>query len=141
MKREVVGVSACLLGMNCKYNGSHNLNLDVIDYVKGKEVVLVCPEVFGDLGTPRIPSEIQTDGRVINLIGRDVTQNFNKGKEHTLELLKQSNCKQVILKDGSPSCGYKTIYDGSFNNKKINGLGVTAMYLKDNDIEIIDLNT
>ena len=141
MKREKIAVSACLLGMNCTYNGSHNLNHDVIDYVRGKEVILICPEVFGDLGTPRIPCEIQADGRVINRIGEDVTQNFNQGKLHTLELLKQSHCKHVILKDGSPSCGYKTIYDGSFNNKKINGLGVTAMYLKDNDITIIDLNT
>ncbi len=141
MKREVIGVSACLLGINCKYNGLHNLNFNVLDYIRGKEIVLICPEVFGGLGTPRIPSEIQKDGRILNKAGIDVTLNFDKGKKYALELLKKSNCKQVILKDGSPSCGYKTIYDGTFNNEKINGLGVTAMYFKENDIEIIDLNT
>lgn len=141
MKKEVIGVSACLLGINCKYNGLNNLNFDVIDYIRGKEIVLICPEVFGGLGTPRIPSEIQKDGRILNKAGIDVSLNFDKGRRYALELLKESNCKQVILKDGSPSCGYKTIYDGTFNNKKINGLGVTAMYFKENDIEIIDLNT
>lgn len=139
--RESIGVSACLLGINCKYNGSHNLNIEVINYIRGKEVVLICPEVFGGLGTPRIPCEIQGNGRVINQEGIDVTNSFNIGKEKTLELLKQNNCRRVILKDGSPSCGYKTIYDGKFKNNKIKGLGVTTKYLIDNGFEIIDLNT
>ena len=139
--KNIIGVSACLLGINCKYNGSHNLNYEVIDYVKGKEVVLICPEVFGGLGTPRIPCEIQPDGKIINKVGTDVTENFKKGKEKTLELLKQNGCKKVILKDGSPSCGYLTIYDGNFTNKKIKGLGVTAKYLIKNNIDIIDLKT
>ncbi|XMB71894.1 DUF523 domain-containing protein [Mycoplasmatota bacterium WC30] len=139
--KDIIGVSACLLGINCKYNGSHNLNYAVIDYIKGKEVVLICPEVFGGLGTPRIPCEIQSDGRIINKIGNDVTENFKIGKEKTLELLKQNGCKKVILKDGSPSCGYLTIYDGNFTNKKIKGLGVTTKYLIKNNIDIIDLKT
>ncbi len=141
MKRETIGVSACLFGINCKYNGSHNLNLGVIDYIRGKEVVLICPEVFGGMGTPRIPSEIQSDGSVINREGIDVSDNFELGKVQTLELLKKYNCKKVILKDGSPSCGFKTIYDGSFINRKVKGLGKTAEYLLDNGIEIVDLNT
>lgn len=139
--KESIGVSACLLGINCKYNGEHNLNYEVIDYIRGKEIVLICPEVFGGLGIPRIPCEVQGDGRVINREGKDVTENFKIGKEKALEILKQNNCRRVILKDGSPSCGFNTIYDGTFENKKIKGLGVTTEYLIDNDIEIIDLNT
>ena len=127
--------------MNCKYNGSHNLNLDVLDFIRGKEVVLFCPEVLGGLGTPRIPCEIQPDGRIVNTAGEDVTKNFMTGREATLDLLKCNGCKQVILKDGSPSCGYKTIYDGTFTNKKKNGLGVTTSFLIDNKIDIIDLRT
>ncbi|MBI9010438.1 MAG: DUF523 domain-containing protein [Tenericutes bacterium] len=137
----MIGVSACLLGINCKYNGSNNLNLDVVDYIKGKEVVLICPEVFGGLTTPRIPSEIQANGKILNEEGLDVTENFDKGKQITLELLKKNNCKYVILKDGSPSCGYRKIYDGSFTNKKIIGQGVTTGYLIKNEIDIIDLKT
>ncbi len=139
--KDIIGVSACLLGVNCKYNGSSNLNQEILDYIRGKEVVLICPEVFGCLGTPRIPSEIQKDGRIINKHGIDVSDNFRIGKEKTLELLKQNDCSTVILKDGSPSCGYKTIYDGTFTNKKVSGQGVTAMYLIENKIDIIDLKT
>ncbi|XFA99770.1 DUF523 domain-containing protein [Candidatus Izemoplasma sp. B36] len=137
--KDIIGVSACLLGINCKYNGSHNLDPKVIDYIRGKEIVLICPEVFGGLGTPRIPCEIQKDGKIINKIGLDVTENFKIGKEKTLELLKCNNCSKVILKDGSPSCGYTRIYDGTFTNKLIKGLGVTARYLIENKIDIIDL--
>jgi uncharacterized protein YbbK (DUF523 family) len=83
MKRETIAVSACLLGVNCKYNAKNNLNFKVIEYLKGKEVVLVCPEELGGLSTPRISSEIQKDGRVINREGLDVTDNFLLGaKKH-----------------------------------------------------------
>ncbi|MGE4572404.1 MAG: 2-thiouracil desulfurase family protein [Candidatus Izemoplasmatales bacterium] len=44
---EKIGVSACLLGVGCKYNGKHNLNIDLIRALKGKELVLICPEVMG----------------------------------------------------------------------------------------------
>ncbi|HPJ24340.1 MAG TPA: DUF523 domain-containing protein [Bacillota bacterium] len=138
---EKIGVSACLVGANCKYNGSNNLNTNVIDYIRGKEVVLFCPEELGELGTPRVPCEIQKDGSVLNKDGADVTENFRIGKIRALALLQENKCTHVILKDGSPSCGYKTIYDGEFNNKKIKGLGVTATYLIEHDIKIIDLNT
>lgn len=138
---EKIGVSACLLGVHCKYNGSHNLNQDVIDHIRGKETVLICPEVFGGLGTPRIPCEIQTDGHVHNKDGADVTDRFWIGSERALALLKVNNCSQVILKDGSPSCGYKTVYDGTFQNRKIEGIGVAAKRLIENGIVIIDLNT
>jgi len=139
--REIIGVSACLLGINCKYNGKNNLNQKVVEYIKGKEVCLFCPEVFGGLTTPRIPCEIQNDGRVINQEGLDVTENFNKGKKLTLDLLKKNNCKKVILKDGSPSCGYHIIYNGNFTNKSITGQGITTKYLIENKIDIIDLKT
>lgn len=130
-----------MLGVNCKYNGGNNLNQRVLEYTKDYEVISICPEEFGGLPTPRIPCEIQPNGKVLNKVGADKTKNFTLGKEKTLELLKQHNCNKVILKDGSPSCGYKTIYDGSFNNTKINGQGVTTKYLIENGIDIIDLKT
>ncbi|MBN2541104.1 MAG: DUF523 domain-containing protein [Bacilli bacterium] len=141
MKRDVIGVSACLLGLNCKYNGLHNLNFDVIDHIKGKEVVLICPEVFGGLGTPRIPSEIQADGRVLNKKGLDVSEQFKIGTLRSLDLLQAAGCNKVILKDGSPSCGYKTIYDGTFSHLKIKGMGIAASRLLEAGFEIIDLDT
>nr|WP_330405581.1 DUF523 domain-containing protein [Butyrivibrio sp. Su6] len=48
-------VSACLLGQNCKYSGGNNYSEKVAEYIKGHEVISVCPEVAGGLPTPRIP--------------------------------------------------------------------------------------
>lgn len=136
---EVIAVSACLLGVNCKYNGGHNLNPLVIDYIRGKEVLPICPEVLGGMTVPRIPSEIQADGRIINLKGDDVTMQFERGKNRTLSLLEKHNVKQVILKDGSPSCGYRFIYDGQFKHVRIKGEGITAKALRAAGYDIIDL--
>ncbi len=141
MDKEKIIVSACLLGLSCKYNGGHNLNQRVIKYIKGKEVIPVCPEVFGGLTVPRIPSEIKNDQKIISKLGIDVTDNFNLGMKKTLELAVKNNCKKAILKDGSPSCGYKTIYDGTFTDNKITGIGITASNLLKIGIDIIDLDT
>ncbi len=141
MKKETIAVSACLLGVNCKYNAKNNLNFKVIEYLKGKEVVLVCPEELGGLSTPRIPSEIKKDGKVMNQEGLDVTDNFLLGAKKTLAIMRQAEAKSIILKDGSPSCGFKCIYDGSFSGTRIKGKGITATYLQLNGIEIIDLET
>lgn len=141
MKDNLVAVSACLIGVNCKYNGKNNLNLKVMNYLQGKEVILVCPEELGGLTTPRIPCEIQKDRTVINEVGKNVTDNFLLGAYRTLDILKENNCQSIILKDGSPSCGYKYIYDGSFTGKQIRGKGICAEYLNENGIKILDLET
>ncbi len=53
-------VSACLMGESCKYNGLDNYHRELVEACErtGTEVLLVCPEVFGGLPTPRKPSEI-----------------------------------------------------------------------------------
>ena len=56
MEKEKILVSACLLGINCKYDGNNNMNEKVLDYLKDKEVIPVCPEIYGGLTTPRTPS-------------------------------------------------------------------------------------
>ncbi len=141
MKDKLIAVSACLIGVNCKYNGKNNLNNRVMDYLQGKEVILICPEELGGLTTPRIESEIQQNGSVINKVGLDVTENFHLGAQKALAEMKKHNCEYVILKDGSPSCGYKNIYDGSFTGKRIRGQGISARYFIENGIKIIDLET
>jgi len=141
MEDKLIAVSACLLGVNCKYNAKNNLNFKVIEYLKGKEVILICPEELGGLTTPRIPSEIQKDGRITNKASIDVTENFNLGARKVLDIIKKNNCSKVILKDGSPSCGYTYVYDGSFTGKRIRSQGISARYLKENGIKIIDLET
>ena len=53
-------VSACIMGENCKYNGKNNKNQLVIDFLKDKEVVCICPEMLAGLGVPRPCAEIST---------------------------------------------------------------------------------
>ncbi len=138
VSNEVVAVSACLLGFACRYDGQSKFNHSVINLVKGKKVIPICPETLGGMNTPRIISEIQKDGvTVLNQQGQDVTAFFLSGKEQTLAILKRYNCKQAILKNGSPSCGTTCVYDGSFANQKIKGEGITCQYLKANGIEVI----
>ncbi|MFR3071424.1 MAG: DUF523 domain-containing protein [Paeniclostridium sp.] len=66
--------------------------------------------------------------KVLSNKGIDVTKNFIQGAEETLKIAKEHNAKTAILKAGSPSCGYKKIYDGSFLGNKIQGMGVTAPF-------------
>ena len=133
---EKILVSACLLGSNCKYDGTNNKNQKVLEYIKDKVVIPICPEILGGLTTPRVPSE-RKNNMVMTQEGQDVTYNFNRGAKETLYLAKIFNVKKALLKSKSPSCGYGKIYDGTFNHKKIDGNGVTAELLKENGIEII----
>ncbi len=130
-------VSACLLGDNVKYNGSNNLNNDLVDYLKDYEVIKVCPEVLGGLSIPRVPSEIK-DNKVINKNGVDVTEEYYKGAYETLEIAKKNDVKIAILKKNSPSCGYGNIYDGTFSHNLVNGNGVTSDLLVKNGIKILN---
>ena len=131
-------VSACLMGENCKYNGGNNLNQKVLNYVKGHEVIPVCPEVLGGLPTPRIPAEI-VDGTVITKDGRNVNEEFKKGAEIALKMAVENQIDLVILQSRSPSCGPKQIYDGSFSGKRIDGQGIFAKLLIEKGIKILDV--
>ena len=138
-------ISACLCGVNCKYNGLNNYN-EICDnlFASGK-AILVCPEQLGGLPTPRIPSEIigksldilNNNGLVIDKNGRDVTPQFIKGAQETLKIAKAIGAKKAILKEGSPSCGCNFIYDGSFSGNKIRGKGLTAYMLEREGIKVI----
>ena len=139
-------ISACLCGVNCKYNGLNNYNEICDKLLASGKAILVCPEQLGGLPTPRIPSEIigkssnilnYNEGSVIDKNGNDVTPQFVKGAKETLQIAKKLNIKKAILKDGSPSCGVNYIYDGNFNGTKIKGMGLTAQLLKESSIDII----
>ena len=139
-------ISACLCGVNCKYNGLNNYNEICDKLLASGKAILVCPEQLGGLPTPRIPSEIigessnilnYNNGSVIDKNGNDVTPQFVKGAKETLQIAKKLNIKKAILKDGSPSCGVNYIYDGNFNGTKIKGMGLTAQLLKESSIDII----
>ena len=137
---EKVLVSSCLIGNNCKYNGKNNRNEKIIEFLKDKEVILVCPEVMGGLSTPRLKSEILVNNetlKVINEEGNDVTSNFTKGADIALKRALANNVKLAILKEKSPSCGVKQIYNGEFNGTKVDGSGVFTRLLIENGIKVL----
>ena len=111
MNMAKVAVSACLIGQNTKYDGTNNYNQAVVEYLKDKEYIVICPEVMGGLSTPRIPSERVND-KVINKENEDVTYQFVTGANVAIKMLLDNNIDTVILKSKSPSCGYGLIYDG-----------------------------
>jgi len=138
-------ISACLLGVNCKYNGKNNSKDEIIRYFNGKGIVPVCPEQLGGLSTPRLPAEIQGgDGRdvlngrakVILNDGTDVTEDFIKGAYETLKIAKGLGITKAILQSRSPSCGVGKIYDGTFTGTLTEGDGITTALLKTEGIEV-----
>lgn len=137
---EKVLVSACLIGNNCKYNGKNNRNEKIIEFLKDKEVILVCPEVMGGLSTPRLKSEIVVSNKelkVLNEEGNDVTSNFVMGAQIALKRAQANNVKLAILKEKSPSCGVKKIYNGEFNGTKVDGSGVFSRLLIEKGIKVL----
>jgi len=129
-------VSACLAGIKCRYDGKDNANKKVIELVKRGQAIPVCPEQLGGLPTPRIPAEI-VEGEVMNKNRVNVTKSFIKGAQETLRLANLANCNKAILKQGSPSCGYGKIYDGSHTGRVIKGMGLTAKLLIRSGISIL----
>lgn len=131
-------VSACLLGENCKYNGGNNYSEKLAEYLKGHEVIPVCPEVLGGLPIPRIPAEI-CNGIVMNREGISVDSEFRKGAGIALEIALENNVDLAILQSRSPSCGVRQIYDGSFSKKLIDGKGIFANLLFEKEIPVKDV--
>ena len=138
MKRKIL-ISACLLGEKVKYDGGDNaLHVNLIEAWKEEGVLVsVCPEVLGGLSIPRIPSEVVFgQKRVINALGEDVTEAFDKGAKETLRIAQQEGVVMAILKARSPSCGKDVIYDGTFSSTKVNDSGITCKYLQANSISV-----
>ncbi len=138
-------VAACLLGVNCRYDGNSCKNEKVLEYIKDKNIIPICPEQLGGLATPRMPVEIaegdgstvlEGNGKVVNKEGEDVSEAFLKGAYETLKIAKLFNCKEAILKAKSPSCGSKKIYDGTFNGVLKKGKGITAALLEKEGIKV-----
>ena len=124
-------VSACLLGYPVRYDGQSKVVEKIKELSKDNILIPVCPEQLGGLPTPRIKSEIK-DKHVIRLDGEDVTDNYLKGANITLDIAKLNKVDYCILKSKSPSCGKGLIYDGNFNGRLIDGDGLTCKLLRKN---------
>lgn len=132
-------VSACLLGVPCRYDGTGKANERVLALARTHQLIPVCPEQLGGLSTPRSSAE-RVGARVVTKEDGDVTAAFVCGAEETLRLARLFGCRAAILKCNSPSCGSGQIYDGSFTGRLVPGDGVTAALLKQNGIAVYNEN-
>lgn len=136
-RNPAILVSACLMGRPCRYNGTHCHN-GAIEALGRKYTLLpVCPEVMGGLRTPRQPCELQDDGRVLTHDGQDVTGAVEAGCAKVLDLAREHGVTLAILKEKSPSCGTRQVYDGSFRDRLVPGNGMMTRLLLENGIDVI----
>ena len=129
-------VSACLLGVRCRYDGKSKPHPAVERLMEQHTLIPVCGEILGGLPTPRVSAERQGE-RVVTADGCDVTAAYRRGAEEVLRLAERYGCKAAILKERSPSCGSGRIYDGTFTGTLTDGWGVTAELLRDHGICVI----
>ena len=135
MEKKRILVSACLLGIECRFDGIGKENKELLDLQNKFDFVPACPEILGGLPTPRVPSEIRDD-KVINKEGKDVTDNYMKGAMETLKICKILNIDTAVLKSKSPSCGKGLVYDGTFSGNLINVNGITTQVLLNNGFKV-----
>lgn len=139
-------VSACLLGQPVRYDGRASGHPDVLQGWQAEgRVVPLCPEVAGGLPTPRPPAEIpggqgravlNGQARVVTVTGEDVSDAFLAGARLALELVRRHGIRVAVLKSGSPSCGNRLVYDGSFTGEKVAGEGVTTALLRREGVQV-----
>lgn len=132
-------ISACLLGMTCRYDGKIK-TYEAIDALMEEAQITfipVCPEQAGGLATPRAAAE-RSGKLVITADGKDVTAQYERGAAEALRLAVRYHCAYAVLKERSPSCGSKRIYDGNFTRTLRDGTGVTAALLTANGITVFN---
>ena len=149
-RRDRILVSACLVGVPCRYDGRSCPQPELCSLLARGQAVAICPEVAGGLSTPRLPAEIEGAGagldghdvlagrtRVLRSDGLDVSAQFLAGAHAALDLVQDLGIRQAVLKAHSPSCGVGAIYDGLFSGRLVAGDGVTAALLKRVGVEVV----
>ena len=129
---ERVMVSACLLGVSCRYDGKDSktsLPLNTDD-----QIVPICPEGLAGFGVPRPAIEWTGDQRVcVKETGADVTQALRSACGELAQLAKRHNVSRALLKRRSPSCGTAHIWtDGQL----VQGEGMLAPYLREVGVRV-----
>lgn len=137
-------VSACLVGIKCRYDARHALEKILMKKLADQAWVAFCPEQLGGQNTPRSSAKIVGgDGadvlagsaRVINVDGEDVTEAFIHGADTVLDLAQRLKVDTVYLKNKSPSCGLTLDIDDTL------GMGVCAARLDQAGFKLIEIES
>lgn len=136
-------VSACLMGINCRYDGGNCLNETLISILSKDVFIPLCPEQLGGLPTPRLPSHIafgtgndvlNNKSRLLDSSGKDVTEYFIQGANEVLHIARLMKVDTAFMKEFSPSCGVRYI---KRDGVEVEGMGVTVALLSTIGINII----
>jgi uncharacterized protein YbbK (DUF523 family) len=139
-------VSSCLIGLCATWRAKDNSHSKLVELMQSGKAIPVCPEQMGGLSTPRAMAEIVggngedvLDGRarVMTREGEDVTSEYIRGAEETLKIARMVKPEEIILKENSPSCGVRWIYDGTFKGNLIGGSGVTTALLRRHGFTVV----
>ncbi|MGM9904056.1 hypothetical protein A5844_000707 [Enterococcus sp. 10A9_DIV0425] len=141
----MLGISACLGGVLCRYDGQGKTVPELRKLVIEGKAIMICPEVLGGLPVPREPAEIvggdgfdvwNNKAKVRTTFGKDVTEAYKNGAIKAYQKLREKHIDSLILKSKSPSCGSDLIYDGSFSGILIEGVGVATAYFLQQKIAV-----
>lgn len=141
---NTIMVSACLLGLNTRYNAEEKANTDVLDLIQryGLTAIPICPEQLAGFSTPRPECEfsigdgeavLDGNGTIHNSAQSDVSRQFIYGAQQALKVAKICHCKLALLKERSPSCGVHSVYR---NKEKVAGQGVTAALFSQQSLSV-----
>jgi|TARA_R110002033_G_scaffold29007_5_gene65325 uncharacterized protein YbgA (DUF1722 family)/uncharacterized protein YbbK (DUF523 family) len=132
-----LGISSCLIGNLCRYDGAHSRDAFVVNILqKYFEIVPYCPESI-IFGTPRETIRLVRNGEDIKV----TTSNGEKDVTKQLDDISVSCAKQIanddicgfILKSKSPTCGMERVkvYQEKNAPSKKEGVGLFAKRIKE----------
>jgi uncharacterized protein YbgA (DUF1722 family)/uncharacterized protein YbbK (DUF523 family) len=132
-----LGVSACLLGENVRYDGGHKKDRFITDTLGNYvEFVPVCPEMEAGFGVPRESMHLRGDPEAPRLVTtkskRDMTDQMLKWAKKRVRELEAEGLCGFIFKSRSPSSGMERVK--VFNEKGMpvqKGVGLFARAFKD----------
>ena len=129
--RIKIGISACLLGQQVRYDGGHKHDRYLCEHLgKFFEYVPICPEVAIGLSTPREPIRLVRQGDKVLALGvRNAELNVTEALEGfgRKMALTHADVSGYVFKKSSPSCGLfrVKVYDGETMPQAV-GQGIYA---------------
>jgi uncharacterized protein YbbK (DUF523 family) len=131
-------VSACLVGINCRYDGASSYSAKVSSFLEGRQFLPVCPEMLAGLGVPRPPCRfsggdgqalVAGSAQILDENGNDLTESYLIGANKALAFVRERGIESALLNERSPSCGVNEVYIG---RDKSPGMGVmTALLVRE----------
>ena len=109
-----IGISACLLGIKCRYDGCSKACPMIYELLKDKvQFIPVCPEFNAGLGVPRPPMHLESSSRgtrvIVTETGEDKTDILNDWIQTEVKLMERTDIAAFIFKARSPSCGLRPV--------------------------------